>query len=333
MRHTILLISHRVLLAVAGCCLLQCLLAPQPGRAADDASGAAQDVCRGIVTAEFAYYAANGRYGSQDDLSGAKLPADRQRIADANTLAGENGLEFAIAISEDGQRFDCCCATTAGALWWADETGALRLLDAATAAQALLALKSSAEPATAEQPGSPPDGAETLTGTTTVVLETTKGDIVLDVHHDWSPLGAAHFIELVKLGFYDGAPWFRVINRFVAQCGISADPQLNAAWGEKTIPDEPVLKGNQPGNVAFGKTAAPDSRSTHFYINYGDNSASLDPQGFSAFAEVVDGMDVALSLARCEYQNQQGLALAGGLAAFAAAFPEADYIKRAYIKP
>lgn len=166
---------------------------------------------------------------------------------------------------------------------------------------------------------------------TRVVFDTTKGDIVLEVHPDWAPVGAAHFLELVKAGFYDGAPWFRVIDGFVAQCGIAADPALNEAWQDKTILDEPVVQGNQPGFVAFGKSQLPNSRSTHIFINYGDNSRGLDPQGFSCFAEVVDGFEVARNLFRAEYNDQGGLAAPGGLAKFRQRFPEADFITRAYV--
>jgi peptidyl-prolyl cis-trans isomerase A (cyclophilin A) len=165
-----------------------------------------------------------------------------------------------------------------------------------------------------------------------VVLETTKGDIVLEVHPEWSPKGVEHFLELVDAKFYDGAPWFRVIDGFVAQCGIAADPKLNGEWSEQTIPDEPVVQGNEPGYIAFGQSAAPDSRSTHIFINFGNNSKSLDPQGFACFAKVIAGLDVALKLHKCEWSDQDGLARKGGLAAFAARYPEADYITRAYVE-
>jgi peptidyl-prolyl cis-trans isomerase A (cyclophilin A) len=199
----------------------------------------------------------------------------------------------------------------------------------------------SARRVAAEEGGTAASGAPAPA--TRVVLETTRGQIVLEVHPDWAPLGAAHFIELVKLGFYDGAPWFRVIDRpdpadptgaklapFVAQCGIAADPELNARWGEANIQDDPVVMGNTRGRVAYGKTEEPNSRSTHIYINFGDNSR-LDARGFAAFAEVVEGMEAADSLFRCEYEDQDKLAAAGGLADFQAKFPEADYILRAYI--
>jgi peptidyl-prolyl cis-trans isomerase A (cyclophilin A) len=166
----------------------------------------------------------------------------------------------------------------------------------------------------------------------TVVLETTKGNIELGIHKEWAPLGTDHFLELVKAGFYDGAPWFRVMEGFVAQCGVSADPKMNTLWLEKTIQDEPVKQGNKLGYVAFGKTGAPNSRSTHIFINLADNSAGLDPQGFACFAVVTSGMDVAQKLFRCEYGDQGGLALPGGIDKFKAMFPQADYIKKAYIK-
>ena len=176
----------------------------------------------------------------------------------------------------------------------------------------------------------PPAQGETMT--TRVVLETTKGDIVLEVHPDWSPIGAAHFIELVNAGFYDGAPWFRVLDGFVAQCGIAADPALNEEWSDETIKDEPVVQGNKPGFVAFGKSGLPDSRSTHIFINYGDNSYGLDGQGFSCFAEVVEGMDVAKKLYRAEYNDQGGLAGPGGMERFRQKFPQADYINKAHVQ-
>ena len=163
------------------------------------------------------------------------------------------------------------------------------------------------------------------------LFSTTKGDFTLGIHPEWSPGGAKHFIELVESGFYDGAPWFRVIDGFVAQCGVSADPAMNEQWGMQTIQDEPVVQGNKRGFVAFGQSAMPNSRSTHFFINLVDNSGGLDPQGFACFAEVIDGMDVVDSLARVEYADQGGLAAPGGLEKFKTQFPDADYIKVAKV--
>jgi cyclophilin family peptidyl-prolyl cis-trans isomerase len=199
---------------------------------------------------------------------------------------------------------------------------------AVTAVAAALALAGSAA-AAGKAPAKPkPAKAQPVTK---VELNTTRGKIVLAVHPEWSPLGAAHFLELVKAGFYNGAPWFRVIDGFVAQCGVAASPEMNKKWMDKTIQDEPLVQGNKRGMVAFGKSGAPNSRSTHIFINLADNTKSLDPQGFSCFAEVISGMDVADKLTRCEYQDQGGLGAEGGMKSFKAMFPKADYIKTAKV--
>ena len=53
---------------------------------------------------------------------------------------------------------------------------------------------------------------------------TPAGSFVLQIHSDWAPLGAARFRELVEDRFFDGASFFRVIPRFMAQFGIAANP-------------------------------------------------------------------------------------------------------------
>ncbi|MDQ3023979.1 MAG: peptidylprolyl isomerase [bacterium] len=175
--------------------------------------------------------------------------------------------------------------------------------------------------------------ADPAAGLPKVVLETTKGDIVLAIHHDWAPIGAKHFLELVNAGFYNGAPWFRVMDGFMAQTGIAADPAVTAKWQNQTIQDEPVKQGNGRGMVSFGKSGAPNSRSTHIFINYADNSGSLDPQGFSAFAEVVEGMDVADKLLKTGDGTVDQMELSSkGIAYFKSKFPDGDVITRAYVK-
>ena len=126
-----------------------------------------------------------------------------------------------------------------------------------------------------------------------VKFTTTKGDFVVEVHRDWAPLGAARFYTLVKGGYYNGAPIFRVIQTprpFMAQFGIAADPATTALWEKKPIKDDPVKEHNTRGMITFA-TAGPNTRTTQVFINYGDNSR-LDGQGFTPFGKVTEGMDV-----------------------------------------
>jgi peptidyl-prolyl cis-trans isomerase A (cyclophilin A) len=120
----------------------------------------------------------------------------------------------------------------------------------------------------------------------TVKLDTTKGEIIIDVHRDWAPLGAERFQELVTAGFFDDAAFFRVMKDFMAQTGVAAKPALNRKWGKKKIKDEPARKHNVRGMVSFAK-AGPNSRTTQFFINLVDNT-QLDAMGFAPFGQVRD---------------------------------------------
>ena len=63
-----------------------------------------------------------------------------------------------------------------------------------------------------------------------VKLETTKGEIVIDVHRDWSPQGADRFYNLVRAGYYDGVRFHRVVEGRWAQFGIQGDPEISQTW-------------------------------------------------------------------------------------------------------
>src|ERR1700730_17786505 len=123
-----------------------------------------------------------------------------------------------------------------------------------------------------------------------VKLTTTKGDFVIEVHRDWSPNGADRFYNLVKMGFYDDTRFFRAVDGFMIQWGISGDPMVSAKWQEQGIPDDPVKQSNKRAFVTFAQRGTPNTRSTQVFINYGDNSR-LD-NSFAPFGQVVQGMEV-----------------------------------------
>lgn len=191
--------------------------------------------------------------------------------------------------------------------------------------------------AEAQSPAQPKaaDGEEQAPARFTVKLETTKGDILMDVTREWAPKGADRFYTLVKSGFFNDVAFFRVISGFMVQVGISGDPALNAKWRTKRIPDDPVKQSNVKGMVSFA-SAGPNSRTTQIFINYSDN-ARLDRMGFAPFAKVRE-MQVAESLyagygegaPRGKGPNQ-GRMQAQGNAYLKSDFPELDYIKRATV--
>lgn len=124
-----------------------------------------------------------------------------------------------------------------------------------------------------------------------VKLATTKGDIVIEIKREWSPLGADHFHELVTAGFYNGVRFHRVMKTFVAQFGINGDPKIGQLYAMMRIGDDPMVLKNKRGTITYAKLGA-NSRTTEVFINLRDNPV-LDTTGFPPFGKVVEGMDVA----------------------------------------
>jgi peptidyl-prolyl cis-trans isomerase A (cyclophilin A) len=170
-----------------------------------------------------------------------------------------------------------------------------------------------------------------------VKLVTTKGDIVIDVVRKWAPKGADRFYNLVKTGYYDNTAFFRVIDGFMAQVGLHGDPAVTAAWSRVPIADDPVKKPNTRGMVTFAMKSSPNSRTSQFFINFGDNSY-LDKSGFAPIGKVVDGMQVADSLYSGYGEGaprgkgpSQGRLTQEGNAYLEAEFPKLDSIVQATI--
>ena len=94
----------------------------------------------------------------------------------------------------------------------------------------------------------------------------------VEMQPDWAPKGAQRFEELVKQDFFEDVRFFRVVDGFMAQFGISGDPQVAAKWRDHTIPDDADTgHSNERGTISFA-TSGPDSRTTQMFINLVDNS-------------------------------------------------------------
>ncbi len=127
-----------------------------------------------------------------------------------------------------------------------------------------------------------------------VLFETTKGPFQVEVNREWAPRGADRLYNLVTIGFFTDVAFFRVIEGFMVQFGISGDPAVSQAWRGARISDDQVKQSNKRGYLTFA-TSGPNSRTTQMFINYVDN-ASLDRSGFSPVGRVVQGMSVVDSL-------------------------------------
>ncbi|MFB3828661.1 MAG: peptidylprolyl isomerase [Bryobacteraceae bacterium] len=169
-----------------------------------------------------------------------------------------------------------------------------------------------------------------------VQFETSKGAFVVEVNRAWAPHGADHFYDLVKTGYYDGNRFYRVVRNFVAQWGISGDPQQARLWSQTPIPDDPVRASNNKGAISYAKTG-PSTRTTQVFINLKDNSAVLDKTGFAPFGKVVSGMEVVESLYSYGELAPRGggpdpkLMEQQGNAYLETRFPRLDFVKKATV--
>src|SRR3954467_12488501 len=174
-------------------------------------------------------------------------------------------------------------------------------------------------------------------------FDTSQGPFVIEVHRDWAPKGADRFYNLVRNGYYDDCRFFRIITGFMAQIGINGTPAIQALWRDAKITDDPVKESNKRGYVTFA-SAGPNTRTTQFFINFGDNT-SLDKPGacgagcaFPPFGQVTSGMDVVDKLysgygegaPRGKGPEQQKIQSEGN-AYLVKDFPKLDYVKKATI--
>ncbi len=172
-----------------------------------------------------------------------------------------------------------------------------------------------------------------------VAFLTTRGTFLVMAHRDWSPYGVDRFYFLVSHGYYDDTYFFRVVNGFVAQWGISGNPLVDQAWRHQTIPDDPVLRSNQRGMIAFARGGR-HTRDAQLFVSYRDNARldTLNGFGFPPVAQVVAGMDVVDALyhgygegpPRGKGPSQDSIAAAGN-AYLARGFPLLDRIRSARV--
>jgi cyclophilin family peptidyl-prolyl cis-trans isomerase len=139
----------------------------------------------------------------------------------------------------------------------------------------------------------------------TATIETSLGNIEIELYTDKMPLTAGNFVKLAKSGFYDGLHFHRVINNFMLQfgCPYSKDPKSpRAGTGDGpdgTIKDEhpaDAKLSNEVGTLSMANTGRPNSGSCQFFINTVHNKY-LDwftpgESKHPVFGKVTQGMDV-----------------------------------------
>ena len=122
----------------------------------------------------------------------------------------------------------------------------------------------------------------------TLVVETTKGRVVIELRPDLAPGHVERIKTLARQGFYDGVAFHRVIEGFMAQTGC---PQ-GTGTGGSDMPDLKAEFNAEPhvrGTVSMARTNAPNSANSQFFICF-DDATFLDNQ-YTVWGKVVEGME------------------------------------------
>ncbi len=131
----------------------------------------------------------------------------------------------------------------------------------------------------------------------TLIMESSQGEVVIELLPDLAPGHCAHIKELTREGFYDGVVFHRVLDGFMAQGG---DPTGTGTGGSR----KPNLKAEfnaEPhvrGICSMARSASPDSANSQFFIVFAD-AGFLDNQ-YTVWGRVIEGMDNVDKFARGE---------------------------------
>ncbi len=154
---------------------------------------------------------------------------------------------------------------------------------------------------------------DTTADNPTVLLETTMGNITIELDMQNSPISSENFLAYVDEGYFIGTTFHRVIPNFMVQGGgITVD------MGDKPSKRAPIdneaangLK-NVRGSLAMARTGDPHSATSQFFINHADNeflnfSSETSPGwGYAVFGKVTEGMDVVDAMAQVPTGNKGG---------------------------
>jgi peptidyl-prolyl cis-trans isomerase B (cyclophilin B) len=146
---------------------------------------------------------------------------------------------------------------------------------------------------------------------TGVRIHTDKGDIVIGLFTESSPVAAENFLNLVNAGWYTGKVFHRLVPGFVIQGGSpNGDGMGDAGY---SIPDEPVVGRYGRGVVAMARSSLPNSQGSQFFVVLDDDAEQPleSARSYAIFGRVVEGMDVVDAIAAMPTANDEPSGVGG----------------------
>ena len=154
---------------------------------------------------------------------------------------------------------------------------------------------------------------ETAAANPRVLIETTMGNITIELDMQNAPVSSENFLAYVDDGYYVDTTFHRVIPNFMIQGGgITAD--MSDKPSSRAPIDNEASNGlkNERGSLAMARTSDPHSATSQFFINHVDNeflnftSETMQGWGYAVFGKVVEGMDVVDAIAGVPTGNKGG---------------------------
>ena len=143
-------------------------------------------------------------------------------------------------------------------------------------------------------------------GNPVVVLETSMGNITVELDGAKAPKCTENFLKYVEKGHYNGVIFHRVIPGFMIQTG-GMNPDMSEKGTDKPIRNE-SRNGltNKRGTLAMARTANPHSATAQFFVNLKDNAFLDQGDGYAVFGKVIEGMEVVDKIAGVRTTSKKG---------------------------
>ena len=144
-----------------------------------------------------------------------------------------------------------------------------------------------------------------------VKLQTSAGDIVIELNAQAAPVTVENFLGYVRAGFYNGTIFHRVIHGFMIQGGGFTTERVQKETRDPIANEAGNGLKNLRGTIAMARQPAPDTATCQFFINHVENP-NLDyvangSPGYAVFGKVTEGMDVVDAIARVEITTRKGM--------------------------
>jgi cyclophilin family peptidyl-prolyl cis-trans isomerase len=146
--------------------------------------------------------------------------------------------------------------------------------------------------------------------TNLVKLQTSMGNIILELNAQAAPVTVKNFLQYVEDGFYDGTIFHRVIPGFMIQGGGFTEQMEKKETREPIVNEASNGLGNERGTIAMARTNDPDSATGQFFINHANNRplnyVENGNPGYTVFGKVIEGMDTVEAIASTKTTTRGG---------------------------